>query len=93
MIPTHDRVAPITVFKCVAVRTIRLHQTLYVPQSCLECTNAFHTTPGDIGYLVNENEFSSSGSKGHSPLPQQSSSTRTPTMCTAHFGQFPERLI
>ena len=51
-IRTHDTVARIAVFKCVAVRTTRLHQTRYVPQSHLGCTNAFHMAARDIGYLV-----------------------------------------
>ena len=34
------------------MRTTRLHQPRYVPQSHLGCTNAFHMPSGDIGYLV-----------------------------------------
>ena len=36
------------------MRTTRLHQTHYVPQSHLGCTNAFHMAARDIGYLVDD---------------------------------------
>ena len=38
--------------KSVPIRTNRFYQTRYVPQSCLQCTDAFHQTPGDINPLV-----------------------------------------
>ena len=47
-----DTGLPPPVFELVAVRTTRLHQPRYVPQSHLGCTNAFHLAARDIGYLV-----------------------------------------
>ena len=44
--------SPPPIFELVAVRTTSPHQPLYVPQSCLQCTNAFHQTSGNIKYLV-----------------------------------------
>ena len=41
-----------TVLKSVAEVAISPHQPLYVPQSCLQCTNAFHQTAGDAKPLV-----------------------------------------
>ena len=46
-----DTGSPPPVFELVAVRTTSLHQTQYVPQSCLQRTNAFHQTSGDINPL------------------------------------------
>ena len=43
---------PPPVFELVAVRTTRPHRPLYVPQSRLQRTNAFHQTSGDINPLV-----------------------------------------
>ena len=36
------------------MRTTRLHQSHYLPQSHLGCTNAFHMAARDIGYLVDD---------------------------------------
>ena len=47
-----DTGLPPPVFELVAVRTTRPHQPLYVPQSRLQCSNAFHQTSGDINPLV-----------------------------------------
>ena len=46
-----DTGLPPPVFELVAVRTTRPHQPFYVPQSSLQCTNAFHQTSGDINPL------------------------------------------
>jgi len=43
-----DTGLPRPVFELVAVRTIRFRQARYVPQSCLDCTDAFHMTSGNI---------------------------------------------
>ena len=39
---------PLPGFELVAAPTTRPHQPFYVPQSCLQCSNAFHQTSGDI---------------------------------------------
>ena len=44
----------ITDLKSVAVRVTSNHQPLYVPQSRLECTNAFHQTAGDANPFVDD---------------------------------------
>ena len=46
-----DTELPPPVFELVAVRTTRPHQPFYVPQSRLQCSNAFHQTAGDINPL------------------------------------------
>jgi len=43
-----DTGSPLPVFELVAVRTTRPHQPFYVPESRLQCSNAFHQTSGDI---------------------------------------------
>ena len=53
-IQTHSDGATITDLKSVAVRVTSNHQPLYVPQSRLECTNAFHQTAGDTNPFVDD---------------------------------------
>jgi hypothetical protein len=49
-----DPAGGITDLKSVAVRVTSNHQPLYVPQSRLECTNAFHQTAGDANPYVDD---------------------------------------
>ena len=53
-IQTHCDDATITDLKSVAVRVTSNHQPLYVPQSRLECTNAFQQTAGDANPFVDD---------------------------------------
>jgi len=38
--------------KSVPIRVTSKHQPFYVPQLCLQCTNAFHQTAVEVNSLV-----------------------------------------
>ncbi|SVA15799.1 uncharacterized protein METZ01_LOCUS68653 [marine metagenome] len=61
-----DTGSPPPVFELVAVRTTRPHQPIYVPQSRLQCSNAFHQTSRDVNSLVDGLTVVSCASTGQS---------------------------